>query len=57
MHIVRSMTSFNLSPTCVHFQILIAVGYHNKRPSTKEIVAAGWCVLLPLHDSLLFIAH
>jgi len=23
-------------------QILLAVGYHNKRPSTKQIVAAGW---------------
>ena len=28
----------NITP----MQILIAVGYQNKRPSTKKIIAAGW---------------
>ena len=38
-------------------QILLAVGYHNKRPSTKQIVAAGWSVLsLPFCTTLAVVA-
>ena len=44
-----------ISPQTRVFQILIAVGYKNKRPSTKNIVAAGWSVLCFSELSVLLI--